>query len=176
MVDLENSIPNTDEAHSEEPAIFDTKLKKSTTDYTLIAIKELQEQISGLQDLFVRRLMDDKQKAGLIQTLQDGANFAFIEPFLSDIILLLDRLEKAEDDFSQSIKDELVDILERRGVKQIEVTDTFNPALNKAVKVIEAPDIDLIYVKRIIRNGYTFLGKVIRATEVEVAKPMKTNP
>ena len=88
--------------------------------------------------------------------------------------MLLDRLDKNEDDFVKSIKEELLDIIERRGVEKIKVTSQFNPTLNKAVKVIEKADIDKIQITRIIRNGYTYSGKVIRAAEVVVAKPKQS--
>lgn len=135
------------------------------------ALQGLEDKIAGLQDLFVRRLSEDKQKTELIRALEAGANFAFIEPFLSDILLLLDRLDKNEDDFVKSIKEELLDIIGRRGVKKIKVTSQFDPSLNKAVKVVEEDDIDKMRITRIIRNGYTYSGKVIRAAEVVVAKP-----
>lgn len=139
------------------------------------ALEALEEKILGLQDLFVRRLNEDKQKASLIKTLEDGASFAFIEPFISDIILLLDRLDKSDDDFVQSVKEELLGIIERRGVKKIEVTGKFDPAVNKAIKVIADPEVREMSITGIIRNGYIFSGKVIRPAEVIVARPVEAD-
>ena len=152
----------------EEPVMEKAGCRFSEEQYA-----ELLSKMDSLQDLFVRRLSDDKQKRDLIDTLKRGAEFAFIEPFINDIILLLDRLEKAEDDFSASVYEELYDIVSRRGVNQIEVTANFNPELHKAVKVEEDPEAEKPYVSRIIRNGYTFAGRVIRPAEVVVARPNK---
>lgn len=74
------------------------------------SLRELREEVAALRDLFIRRLMEDKQKTELIKSLEDGARFAFIEPFLYELILLLDRLDRAEDEFSKSVRDELFDI------------------------------------------------------------------
>jgi len=137
------------------------------------ALNEIKQQIADLQDLFVRRLYDDKQKAALIDSLEEKASFAYVEPFLSDVILVLDRLEKARPEnqkFALSIAEELYEILNRRGVERIKVTQKFNPALNKAVRVENDDTAETPIVVRIIRNGYTFSDRVIRPAEVVVAR------
>lgn len=137
------------------------------------ALNELKQQIAGLQDLFVRRLYDDKQKAALISSLEEKASFAYMEPFVSDIILVLDRLDKAAPEsleFASSIAEELYEILNRRGVERIHVTHEFNPAQNKVIRVEDDETADSPRISRIVRNGYTFMGKVVRPAEVVVAK------
>ena len=138
------------------------------------SLRELREEIAALRDLFTRRLMEDKQKTELIKNLSDGAGFAFIEPFLYDLILLLDRLDRAEDEFSRSVRDELYEILQRRGLKRIEVKREFDPRLYKAVRVTESPDVSALTVTGIVRRGYTFSDRVIRPAEVVVARPVKS--
>jgi len=133
---------------------------------------EIREELFILKDLFVRRLHDDKQKSQMIHTLDEGARFAFIEPFLTDLILVLDRLEKKDDDFARSVYEEIYDILHRRGVERINVTEGFNPALYNAVKSNDNPEIASVAVTGIVRNGYTLSGRVIRAAEVIVDRPV----
>lgn len=137
------------------------------------SVEELRSEIASLRDLFTRRLMEDKQKNELIRTLGDEAKFAFIEPFLYDLILLLDRLDRAEDEFSVSVRDELFDILRRRGLTRIDVKPEYDPRLYKAVRVTESADVSALTVTGVIRRGYIFSGKVIRPAEVIVAKPGK---
>ena len=84
---------------------------------------------------------------------------------------MLDRLEKSQDDFCKSVSEELYEILHRRGVERIDVQETFNPALYKAVRVTTDVKVDMIRVVGVVRQGYTFSGKVIRPAEVVVAKP-----
>ena len=137
------------------------------------SLRELRDEIGALRDLFSRRLMNDKQKNELIQTVTDGANYAFIEPFLYDIILLLDRIERSEDETVRSIRDELLEILERRGVEVIKVASEFDPKLYKAVRATESEEITSLRVTHIVRQGYTLSGRVIRPAEVVVARPKR---
>lgn len=133
-------------------------------------LESLREDVNGLKDLFTRRLYDDKQKSALISKMEAYADYAFIEPFISDLILLLDRLEKAEDEFSVSVSEELYEILNRRGVERIITEGAFDPSIHKAVRIEEREDVDVPVVSGVIRNGYTLAGRVIRAAEVIVAK------
>lgn len=163
------------EMEQEKVADNDTFLEKPRNDVQPLFkdINEIKEELSYLRDLFVRRLNDDKQKNALIKKLSDGASFAYLEPFLHDIILLLDRLEKAEDDFATSVGEELYDIIHRRGVNIIQASSVFDPSIHKAIKTVEAECENGPYVAGIIRNGYTYAGRVIRPAEVIVAKPNK---
>lgn len=152
--------------------------EQSSADKTLeivkncsIEITEVKENVKYLQDLFVRRLNEDKQKNEMIKHLENLSSFALIEPFVSELILILDRIEGNEDDFVQSIGEELLGILQRRGVEKITVTEEFNPAIFKAVKIDETIETDTTKVIQVIRNGYMFSGRVIRPAEVIVAVP-----
>ena len=139
-------------------------------------LSEVREELKALSDLFSRRLMNDKKKNELIQTVTDAANYACIEPFLYDLILLLDRIEGEKDEVVQSVKEELMEILERRGVEKIKVTREFNSKLNKAVRVTESEEVTSLQVVRIVRNGYTYADRVVRPAEVVVARPKKPVP
>lgn len=134
-------------------------------------LEELAIEMAGLKDLFTRRLYEDRQKSELIHSLDNAATWACIEPFLRDLILLLDRLEKADDETSVTVREELWDALERRGVEQIAVAREFDPCFHRAVRVIDAQDGDDVGVVDIVRAGYTFGGKVIRPAEVIVSRP-----
>ena len=50
-------------------------------------MEEIKEGINVLTDLFTRRLMEDRQKNDLIENLKKQAEFAYIEPFITDIFL-----------------------------------------------------------------------------------------
>ena len=134
---------------------------------------EVRAELNALRDLFSRRLMNDKQKNELIQTVTNGANFACIEPFLYDLILLMDRIEGEKEELLQSVSEEIMEILERRGVEKIKVTSEFNPRLYKAVRVTESEEVTSMRVTHIVRSGYTYAGRVVRPAEVDVVKPKK---
>lgn len=146
----------------------------ASPDESTDTINEILDEVRALGDLFVRRLAEDKQKNVMIQELEKKVNYNFIEPFLSDLILVLDRLEKFQDEFAVSVYDEIYSLLERRGFKRIEIDTKFDPSLYKAIKLVEDEKADALYISDIIRNGYTFAGKVIRPAEVIVARPSDT--
>lgn len=137
------------------------------------AICEVKEELASLKDLFVRRLREDKQKAGLIRCLEEMAGYAWIEPFLSDILLLLDRLERSEGELARSAEEELYEIIHRRGVSRIPETDVFDPAVHKAVRAVEDETVQELKIIQVVREGYTFSGRVLRPMEVVVARPVR---
>lgn len=130
--------------------------------------EEIKESIQYLQDLFVRRLNEDKQKNEMIKQLQQISSFAVIEPFVSDMLLILDRINGNQDDFVMSIGEELYDALSRRGLKRIDAFGRFDPAVHKAVRMAEGDSVDVSAISQVVRDGYTFNGRVIRPAEVVV--------
>lgn len=135
------------------------------------SIAKLADEIAGLGDLFKRRLLEDRQKNELIQILAKNSEYAVIEPFLADLFLLMDRMEKSTDEFVASTYHELYDILNRRGIERINVGIKYDHATCKAVRVVESADVDDMCIAEVIRNGYTFNGRVLRAADVYVKKP-----
>lgn len=165
---------NGDEAREGLPAVTSDQPVLQKLDQLTEEVRGARSDLQGLSDVFVRRLLDDRQKADLIRSLEECASFAVIEPFISDLILLLDRVEKIEDDFSKSVAEELLDILARRNVKRIEVGRTFDSKLHKAISVLKKPTATRTEVIGVSRCGYVFGEKVIRPAEVVVQMPPRT--
>lgn len=134
---------------------------------------EMKEELVGMKDLFVRRLYEDKQKTELIRILTEQIHFTVLEPFISDLILVLDRLESSEDEFSCSVHDEIYDILHRRGVEEIDTRKEFDPSVIKIVCVEEKNGVDKMEIEKVIRKGYRTVGKVLRSAEVAVLVPAR---
>ena len=134
---------------------------------------EMKEELVGMKDLFVRRLYEDKQKTELIRILTEQIHFTVLEPFISDLILVLDRLESSEVEFSCSVHDEIYDILHRRGVEEIDTRKEFDPSVIKIVRVEEKNGVDKMEIEKVIRKGYRTVGKVLRSAEVAVLVPAR---
>ncbi|WP_283171613.1 nucleotide exchange factor GrpE [Curtanaerobium respiraculi] len=101
-----------------------------------------------------------------------GASFAVIEPFLMDIICLLDRVRDAGDDaFALSVGEELFDIVRRRGVERIRVGARFDSDFHEIVYEEEDESATRVRVARVFRDGYVFEGRVLRRAEVGVVRP-----
>jgi molecular chaperone GrpE len=149
-------------------------------------VNSLLEAVSGqlaeLRRMFDERLRQDVASEESFRHLYDDleqfralAGTAGQKPILSDIILLLDRVEKGleaqpEDEFIESIRGELVEILARRGVSaMIALEDRFDPLRQRAVGTREAPE-EAAHnmIAEVARTGYECNGQVLRATEVTV--------
>ena len=167
MSELENYSVQEVGTQEEQPDVMKDYFSKVSEDHA-----EIKENIRYLQDLFVRRLNEDKQKTEMIRHLQGLSTFAVIEPFISDMLLILDRISGSEDDFVRSIGEELYAALNRRGVECIEATERFNPAKHRVIRTMDDDSVDELTVRQVIRNGYTFDGKVVRPAEVIVARPI----
>ncbi len=141
----------------------------------ILELNDIRRELASIKDIFVRRLNDDKQKAKLIDSLVAVSSYSCIEPFLSDIFLLLDRLESRDDEFVTSVYEELYDIIHRRGVDRIEVTEEFDPARQRAVKCIFDSDTERVRVTKVQRNGYMFSGNVVRPAYVIINAPPKND-
>ncbi|MDT2893253.1 nucleotide exchange factor GrpE [Lactococcus lactis] len=131
------------------------------------------EDLSYLKDLFARRLFEDKQKQGLIDNLDNLSKNAIMKPFLLEIILVLDRLENSDNEFIQSIYEEIFDIFSIRGLEKIVVEKEFNSKFARVVKKKESSGVTQISIVEVVRNGYKFHDQVIRPTEVVVEVPKK---
>lgn len=138
--------------------------------------------LAGLHRLFEERLHYDATKEESFRQLyEDLERFRALasstqnKPVLVDIILLLDRVEKAleaqpEDGFIASIKDELSEILARRGVSAMSASGAkFDPQRHRAVGTRPTADeSEHNTVAEVARTGYEWDGQILRATEVMV--------
>lgn len=145
-------------------------------------VGQIYQELQELKDLFRRRLLDDRVKAAamgqlsednqrLNKTIQDMQFISMIK----EMILVCDRIEsnKDADDFAWSIRDELLEIMNRREVKPIADAVNFDPAIHNAVRVV-APEEgqtsgQIVYTQR---TGYTHGNKILRPADVVVAKEL----
>lgn len=142
-------------------------------------IDDVYSEVSALKDLFLRRLVDDKIKAAALDKLSqanDNLNQALNEKHFitlaKELFLICDRIEAKEEcsPFEHSIRDEIIEVLERRGISVIAYEPQFNPIIHNAVKGIpsteEHPANSIVAV---IRNGYHFGETIVRPVDVIVA-------
>lgn len=141
--------------------------------------KKIYEEVAALKDLFLRRLMDDKIKAAAIVQLKDG-NDALqkqldekaIVSLVKEILLVCDRIDAQEtvDGLTNSVEDELLEILARREFYKMPVSEKFDPAYHNAVGTVEeTPEMPEKSIVKIVRNGYMFRDRVFRSADVIVS-------
>jgi molecular chaperone GrpE len=144
-------------------------------DEVLTAIADLRGAVEAsltrdeAKDVAFRQLYDD------LEQFRSLAGIAQYKPILNDVVLLLDRVEKAivarpEDDFVTSVRDELSEILARRGVAAMAApSERFDPNWHRAVGTRDVAD-EAAHnrIAEVLRTGYEFEHQVLRAAEVVV--------
>ena len=155
-------------------------------------LSNLQSNFSSLVHLFERRMTYDKTKEDAfdrlyqeMEELKQEQTLNDLRPLYIDLILLIDRMEQIEFDLEENgmhspeigsilgtLKHEVLEILYRRGVEQLEQTpEYFDPKYQKVVDCEPTlnPDEDNLVVG-IRRDGYKCNELVIRPEEVVIRK------
>ena len=142
-------------------------------------INKIYEEVTALKDLFLRRLMDDKVKMAAIsrlkeenESLQKRLDEKILSEFIKELIMVCDRIDSQDeaDDLTISVEEELLEILARREVFQMEQPIVFDPRYHNAVGTEPAtnmyPDKSIV---RVVRKGYFIREQVFRPADVVVA-------
>jgi molecular chaperone GrpE (heat shock protein) len=139
---------------------------------------EIARRLDELADLFTRRLADDRARRVAVEELTERLRQAelgpfrqVLHPFVHGVALVVDRLDRytgADPEFAASIRDELVDVLTRHGVREVPVADGFDPATQEAVETRHDPDAPAGAVLEVQRTGFAHGGWVFRPAQVVV--------
>lgn len=141
-------------------------------------LDQLREDVLNLRDLFVRRLFEDKVKAAALESISDTSKKLQVlledkqlNSMFRELILVCDRIEAQEsvNSFTQSIHEELLEILARRDVIQIGYEENFNPQIHNAVRTEATSNPEQInQIGGILRNGYMKGNLLFRPADVVV--------
>lgn len=142
-------------------------------------LSKTYEEVVALKDLFLRRLMDDKVKMAAIsqlreqnELLQKSLDEKNLFSFFRELLMVCDRIECQEepDELADSVEEEILELLARREISQMEHPVTFDPRYHNAVgaepATEEYPDKSII---KVVRKGYFFRDQVFRPADVIVA-------
>jgi len=146
-----------------------------------LPIEELAAGVAGLEDLFRRRLLDDRDKRRAFDEMYvrlERAEAAMTVqpalPLIRDVIAVLDRIEQYEGpdgDFAQSVTDELLEALQRQGVSQAATPATADPKVTEIYEVVSRENITGPVVVAVHHHGYRNVDRIIRPALVSVAVP-----
>jgi molecular chaperone GrpE len=148
-------------------------------------VGQLANEVAELRDLFQRRLLDDRSKQQLYDELYRQLQFAqkglvdqFIAPLVRELLLVLDRIDALRADsrseqtdlLLESVRDELVEVLTRRGLRVVHADgERFDPSKHEAVGRIEVTDPDQVgQVIEVRRPGYVLEERLLRPAQVVV--------
>lgn len=176
------------EKETEEKQIdFEKKINKLKE--KLKACQEEKEQyLAGWQREradFINYKRDEEERLKEIRLIQKGK---VILEFLS----ILDSFEKAEEELKKifqnkvvesenlsqwikgilGIKNQIKNLLEKEGVKEIDTKRKFNPAFHEVVETVAGEDGQIMEV---VQKGYLLEGEVLRFAKVKIGKKTENN-
>ncbi|HEY4225759.1 MAG TPA: nucleotide exchange factor GrpE [Pseudolysinimonas sp.] len=139
----------------------------------------LAEEVAELRDLFRRRLLEDKSKSALIETVQkqaeavtDALRHRQFESLFREALLAVDRLqaEPASPELIGSVIDELLDVFGRRSLVAIDDSGAFDPSVHHIVGTVLATEqLPVDSIAAVERMGYLLDGRLLRPSQVIVA-------
>jgi molecular chaperone GrpE len=138
------------------------------------------EEISGLRDLFQRRLLEDKAKGRLVDELHEqlavargGLSEQLLGPVFRALLLVVDRIRSlespADNALLESIADELLEILRRQGVRAVSQVTVFDPLFHEAVRAEAGEGRIDGAILDVLRPGYVLGMQLLRPSQVVVA-------
>ena len=156
-----------------------TKEEAQTGPATADALASLKTEVNQLADLFKRRLMEDRSKNALIETVQeqirvvnDSLRLRALESLFREALLAIDRLqnEPSTPELVESAVDELLEVFRRRDLTEVDDEGDFDPRLHEAVATVPA-NAQLLpnTIAAVQRKGYLLGGRLLRPAQVTVA-------
>lgn len=150
-------------------------------------IKKLKEEIQELKQDYMRQIADKENLRKRLEREKSEYYQYALSEFFGELIVVLDNFERSLksddqknlDKFQEGIEmiyKQLLDLLNKYGVKPIEIKDkTFNPHLHQAFMTEESEDIEEPQVGEEFQRGYTLNERLLRPSLVKVMLPKKEN-
>ena len=140
-------------------------------------------ELAKAKDQLLRTVAEMENVRRRAQRDVENAHKFAVEKLLSDLLPVVDSLEKAEEaaqstDNAASMAEGIglslklfVGILEKAGVVMIDpFGEPFDPQLHEAMAMVPNPDTEPNTVMDVMQRGYTLNGRLVRAAKVIVVK------
>jgi len=144
-----------------------------TTSADEVTLATIADRLDGLTDLFRRRLLEDRAKNSMLDSLQSKLERAeriqsaeALRPLVTRVAMVIERLQSAPstEDLRYSIIEELEDLLHLFGVTPIEAVEDVDPRRHEIVSV--TGDGTRLRVGELVRAGYEKDGVVLRPARI----------
>lgn len=168
------------ETGSEEKAKFGKKKRIQELEEE---VKKLQEELAVSKNAYFKAYADADNMKKRLQSEADNVRKYRIQSFASEVLPVLDSLERALDVKveDQNIKNyvkgfemiytQLKAILEKEGVTEIEaLNQPFDPNYHNALMQEQVEGVDSGIVVEVLQKGYMLKDRVLRATLVKVSE------
>ena len=144
---------------------------------------DTSEELTKVKDQLLRTVAEMENVRRRAQRDVENAQKFAVEKLLSDLLPVVDSLEKAEeaakttdnaDSMAEGISLSLklfVSTLERSGIAIVDpLGEPFDPQLHEAMAMVPNPDAEPNSVMDVMQRGYTLNGRLVRAAKVVVVK------
>ena len=178
----EQSSQTSDSAKTEERA-GDTDDADKSVDDEDDPISALEVKIKQLTDQMLREQAETQNIRKRVQKDVENARKFALERFVSDLLPVLDNMERAlqsmeNENASQAVIDGLnltyktfIDNLKKHHVEQLNpVGEPFDANYHEAVTMVPNPDMEPNSVMDVMQKGYTLNERLVRAAMVVVSK------
>lgn len=174
-----HEAPAVDQGHQvEEPA------GGTSVEELLKKLEEANQVIAEQKDSVLRAAAEEQNVRRRAQRDVENAHKFALEKFSSDLLPVVDTLERALD--SQAGDEEavkamregveltlkmLIDALKKHGVEQLDPQgEPFNPQEHEAMSMQPNPDLEPNTVMAVLQKGYSLNGRLVRPAMVVVSK------
>ncbi len=146
-------------------------------------IEKLEADLQTARDAELRAQADAVNAQRRAQTEVDKARKFALERFISELLPVVDNLERAlgaggDSEAAKPIIEgveltlkSFVDALDKNGVVAVDPTgEPFDPQTAQAMTMVENPDVEPNTVTSVMQKGYTLNGRLLRPAMVIVSK------
>ena len=144
---------------------------------------DTNEELTKVKDQLLRTVAEMENVRRRAQRDVENAHKFAVEKLLSDLLPVVDSLEKAEEaakttDNADSMVEGItlslklfVRTLERSGIAIVDpLGEPFDPQLHEAMAMVPNPNAEPNSVMDVMQRGYTLNGRLVRAAKVVVVK------
>ena len=144
---------------------------------------DTSEELTKVKDQLLRTVAEMENVRRRAQRDVENAHKFAVEKLLSDLLPVVDSLEKAEEaakttDNADSMVEGItlslklfVSTLERSGIAIVDpLGEPFDPQLHEAMAMVPNPNAEPNSVMDVMQRGYTLNGRLVRAAKVVVVK------
>lgn len=141
-------------------------------------LQKLREENAALKDQYVRSRADfDNFRKRAEREKADYFRYA-LSGLLQELLAVVDNFERAlatessGDDFRRGVEmihRQLVEILQKAGLREVEETDRFDPTVHEGVMREERPDLPANSIVQTLQKGYYLHDRLLRPAMVKVA-------
>ena len=181
MANNEEKIENREELESQENEEIQDETQEENNE-----LKECQEELAKEKEKYIRAHADFENMKKRIEREKHNALIYANEAFAKDLLTVLDTFEnalksveqvEANEEAINEIKkgmtltyEQLLSILKKHGVEEVECEGEFNPEFHQAVTQMDSDEHESGEIVQVLQKGYKLKERLLRPSMVATCK------